>query len=302
MDGRKTFIAALIGVVLLGATTVAAAQGAAPRNLRVTGVTDWTVGLAWDRPSGNPASYVVQCSNGRTMSVPESQTEATFSNGFDYIRTYSFRVFAISSNGNWSSASNSVGATLLTDTTPPTQPEVSAASAGPTHIVLAWSCFDACPTLRFDIFMNDALLYGQVAGNSKVIVMLRPDRPYTFRVRARDLGGNWSPISEAFKITTPKADKSDYMPPKPPPGLWAAQHDLTEVTLYWSDSDDNVTAPDFIEYHVYLNGIFDGAMVGIYRNQYTLYLTPGIVNSLELYAFDEAGNRSIPSTLIFDLR
>jgi hypothetical protein len=35
--------------------------GAAPKNLRVTGVTDWTVALAWDAAKGKaPSSYVVQ--------------------------------------------------------------------------------------------------------------------------------------------------------------------------------------------------------------------------------------------------
>ena len=68
----------------------------ARRNLRVTGVTDWTVSLVWSAPKGKaPASYVIQCSNGRTMTVPASQTGATFSSGFDYNRTSTFRVYAV---------------------------------------------------------------------------------------------------------------------------------------------------------------------------------------------------------------
>ena len=52
---------------LANSTAVLALQSApAPKNLRVTGVTDWTVTLTWDAPKGKaPASYVVQCSNGQ---------------------------------------------------------------------------------------------------------------------------------------------------------------------------------------------------------------------------------------------
>jgi hypothetical protein len=113
--------AILFGVVPLGSSTTALAQqsAAAPKNLRVTGVTDWTVGLLWEAPKGKaPSLYVVQCSTGRTMMVAGSQTTATFSSGFDYNRTYSFRVYAVSSDGAWSAASSTVTATLLNDTTP----------------------------------------------------------------------------------------------------------------------------------------------------------------------------------------
>jgi hypothetical protein len=88
-------VAILFGVVPPGTSTAALAalqSGPAPQNLRVTGVTDWTVALAWNASKGKaPSSYVVQCSNGHSMTVAGSQTAATFSSGFDYNRTYSFR-------------------------------------------------------------------------------------------------------------------------------------------------------------------------------------------------------------------
>jgi hypothetical protein len=33
-----------------------------------------------------------------------------------------------------------------------------------------------------------------------------------------------------------------------------------------------------------------------------MYLTLGIVNKIEVYAVDEAGNRSVPATMTIDLR
>jgi chitodextrinase len=299
-------VAILFGVVPLWSSNAALAQqsGAAPKNLRVTGVTDWTVALMWDAPNGKaPSSYVVQCSNGRSMMVAGSQTTATFSSGFDYNRTYSFRVYAVSSSGAWSNASNTVTATLLNDTTPAAKPVVSSTGIGPTHVDLAWSYADADPSPRFDIYVNGQLWHGQVAGTSKRIVFLSPSTTYTFRVRARDSAGNWSDLSDPFVVTTPAADPNDHEPPTTPPGFWGGIIDgATEAMVFWGTSTDNVTPQEHIRYYLYLNGQFDGATVDPYPHQFTMYLTLGIVNTIEVYAVDEAGNRSAPATMTIDLR
>jgi chitodextrinase len=295
-------IAILLGI---GSSNALAQQStAAPKNLRVTGVTDWTVTLMWDAPKGKaPSSYVVQCSNGRTTTVAGSQTSATFSSGFDYNRTYSFRVYAVSSSGAWSGASNTVTATLLIDTTPAAKPVVSSTGSGPTHVDLAWSYADSDPSPRFDIYVNGQLWYGQVAGRSKRIVFLSPSTAYTFRVRARDSAGNWSDLSDPFAVTTPPADATDDEPPTTPPGFWGGVIDgATEAMVFWGNSQDNVTPPEHIRYYLYLNGQFDGATIDPYPHQFTIYLTLGIVNTIEVYAVDEAGNRSAPASMTIDLR
>jgi chitodextrinase len=299
-------VAIVFGAVSLGNSNAAFAQqtAAAPKNLRVTGVTDWTVSLTWDAPKGKaPSAYVVQCSNGHNMMVAGSQTAATFSSGFDYNRTYSFRLYAVSSSGAWSGASNTVTATLLTDTTPAAKPIVSSTGSGPTHVDLAWSYADSDPSPRFDIYVDGQLWYGQVSGTSKRIVFLSPGTTYTFRVRARDSAGNWSELSDTFVMTTPAADANDHEPPTTPPDFWGGVIDgATEAMVFWGNSTDNITPQEHIRYYLYLNGQFDGATVDPYPHRFSMYLTLGIVNTIEVYAVDEAGNRSAPATLTIDLR
>jgi len=300
-------LAVLFAVVPPGSATAALAQqsaGGAPKNLRVTGVTAWTVALAWDAPKGKaPSSYVIQCSNGQNMTVAGSQTTATFSNGFDYNRTYSFRVNAVSSSGAWSGASNTVTATLPNDTTPAATPAVSSTGSGPTHVDLAWSYADSDPSPRFDIYLNGQLWYGQVAETSKRIVFLTPNTAYTFTVRARDSAGNWSEMSDPFVTVTPPADPNDDESPTLPPGFSGGIIDgATEAMVFWGSSTDNVTLQEHIGYYLYLNGQFDGATVDPYPHQFNMYLTPGIVNTIEVYAVDEAGNRSGPATMTIDMR
>jgi chitodextrinase len=276
----------------------------APKNLRVTGVTDWTVGLAWDAPKGKtPSAYVIQCSNGRSMTVAGTSTTATFSSGFNYNRTYSFRVSAVSSSGAWSGASNTVTATLLNDTTPPAKPTVSSTGTGPTHVDLAWTYTDVDPSPRFDVYVDGRLWFGQVAGRSKRIVFLTPSTTYTLRVRARDSAGNWSELSDPLVVTTPAADPNDHEPPTIPPGFWGDVIDgATEAMVFWGNSTDNVTLQEHIRYDLYLNGGYEGSVVAPYKHQFTMYLTLGIVNTMEAIAVDEAGNRSAAATVTIDLR
>jgi chitodextrinase len=295
----------LVGLVLLGGSNAALAQSSsAPKNLRVTGVTDWTVGLKWDAPKGKAAaSYVVQCSNGRTMTVAGSQTTATFSSGFDYRRTYAFRVYAVSSSGAWSSASDAVTATLLADTSLPAAPVVSSTGSGPTHVDLTWSYGETDPNPRFDIYVDGELRHLAVAGTSKRIVFLSPGIPYTFTMVARDSAGNRSDVSEPFVIATPAADPNDDQAPAMPAGFRGGIIDgATEAMVSWDDSTDNVTPQEHIRYYLYVNGQFDGATVDPYPHQFSMYLTLGIVNTIEVYAVDEAGNRSAPATMTIDLR
>ena len=63
----------------------------------------------------------------------------------------------------------------------------------------------------------------------------------------------------------------------------------------WSsggNSTDTVTPQEHIRYELYLNGVFDGATIYPYPRQFNMYLTEGIVNTIEVFAVDEAGNRS----------
>jgi chitodextrinase len=246
---------------------------------------------------------VVQCSSGRTMTVAGSQTTATFSSGFDYRRTYSFRVYTVSPSGAWSSASNAVTATLLADTSLPAAPVVSSTGSGPTHVDLTWSYSETDPSPRFDIYVDGVLRHRTEAGTSKRIVFLSPGTPYTFTMVARDSAGNRSDVSEPFVIATPAADPNDDEAPVMPPGLRGGVIDgATEAMVSWDDSTDNVTPQEHIRYYLYVNGQFDGATVHPYRHQFSMYLTLGIVNTIEVFAVDEAGNRSAPATMTIDLR
>jgi len=92
------------------------------------------------------------------------------------------------------------------------------------------------------------------------------------------VGGSWSSGSAAGVVTA------------------------TEAMVFFGNSVDNVTAQEHIQYYAYLNGQFEGATVDPYPHQFTMYLTLGSLNTIEVYAVDEAGNRSDAATMTIDLR
>jgi hypothetical protein len=110
-------------------------------------------------------------------------------------------------------------------------------------------------------------------------------------------------MSDPFEVVTPAADANDHEPPTTPPGFSGGIIDgATESLVSWGNSTDTVTAQEHIRYEGYLNGVFDGATIDPYAHQFTMYLTLGILNTIEVYAVDEAGNRSAPATMTIDLR
>jgi chitodextrinase len=272
-----------------------------PTNLHVTGTTSWSVSLAWNPSTDNSGflTYRVQCNNGQSVVVPQSQTSVTLTAGLQHMGTYSFFVYAFDAAGNKSKNSNTVTATLPQDTVAPVAPVISLVNVGPTHAVLSWSSADIGP-LIYAVYRDGALLNQPSSATSATAYLLQPETSYTFTAKARDNAGNWSPLSAPFVVTTPAADPNDLTPPSVPTNIGPGTYSdgSTEFTLTWSPSTDSVTPQQFIVYKLYVNGVWVGLTVG--TTQTNEYGEIG-ENIIELTATDEAGNESEPAIVILTL-
>jgi hypothetical protein len=274
-----------------------------PKNLRVTGTGSWTVSLKWDPSTDNgPFKYVVQCSNGRLMDVPQSQTTVDFNNFSEHWGTFSFRVFAVDFNNNWSKPSNQVSAQLQPDVTPPTQPTIELTEAGPRHVDLEWSATDDGPNVWYSVYVNGALRINTTRETTGTLHFLEPETSYTVKVIARDGVGQLSAPTETT-VTTTAFDPNDHQPPTTPPGMLdnGGPFGDGELMISWGQSTDNVTASEHMRYFITLNGVLDGASTDEWRRA-VVYLHLGQFNVVEVWAVDEAGNASPPVVLTYDLR
>jgi chitodextrinase len=273
-----------------------------PSNLRVTAKTAFSVSLAWD-PSTDKSSfsYVVRASNGQSMLVPQTSTSTTFTAGLQSRYSYSFFVYAVDASGNKSKNSNTVSTILPADTTPPTTPVLVVTDVGATHVSLLWSAQDDGPYIFFQVYLNGAPHLYTGSTPSATVAGLSPLTTYTFKVVARDNGINFSTSNEVT-VTTEASDPNDTTPPTTPGSLDA--DDLNsgdgEISLRWTQSTDDQTPQAFIKYEVFLNGVLDHTLVGSGRA--AVYGLFGVVNTIEVIAVDEAGNRSAPASTTITLR
>jgi hypothetical protein len=102
-------------------------------------------------------------------------------------------------------------------------------------------------------------------------------------------------------VTLLESSTGDTTPPTTPSGLWANTFGDAEIWLQWGASSDNATPTGLIVYEVYLNGRFDQPIGGGYT-QAILYGDLGVLNTIEVFAVDGAGNRSAPASTTVDLR
>jgi chitodextrinase len=305
-------MAATVGVLLVMSTvTVSMALAAGPdrtgptppTNLRVLGVGPYSVSLAWDaaKDKSGIASYEVCCANVSSQTFPGNVTSGTFTAGLMPGTTHTLRVYARDTAGNWSKASNSVTVTTTRDTTVPGTPLLSLIDVGTSWASFSWSGDDNDPTLRFEIFI-DGQQVRSGSETSGTFAGLAANSTYTFTVRARDDGGNTSPLSDPVTVTTEPVDATDDTPPTMPGNLRTNGMAFPdgETWLFWDPSVDAVTPQFAITYLVYLNGVLDNRVVGVERD--ILYGTPFSFNTFTVIAVDEAGNESAPATIVVDNR
>ena len=98
----------------------------------------------------------------------------------------------------------------------PTKPVVAVLDVGPTHASLSWSSTDDGPTIWYTIYIDGQPVstLNSKAGTFTCAAVLVPtgcvpldqETTYTFTVRARDVDGNLSPVSDPVVVTTDPAE------------------------------------------------------------------------------------------------
>jgi len=293
----------LVLALLLAAAPVLAASDrkppTTPTNLQVTGMTPYSVSLAWNPSTDNSGSvtYIICCANVSSETFPGPASSHVYRAGLEAGRSFTLRIVARDAAGNYSKYSNSVTFTLPRDTTPPAKPNVSVTDVGPTHVSLAWSSVEDGPNVWFNVYMNGSPVRQGVRDTSGTFGPLQPETNYTFTVQARDFGGNVSPMSDPVTVTTEATDTNDTTPPTTPANFTdnGMSFGDGETWLFWEQSTDNVDPQSVIRYDVYVNGVFDHSLMG--HGSTVVYGNAGVFNTYQVIAVDSAGNQSAPATL-----
>jgi len=296
-------LALVLALVVGGSVAAAAGKGdrtppTAPKNLRVTNLTQKSVTLAWDPSTDNSGSfsYVVH-KDGQGFTVPQTRTTYTI----DWLspgQTYSFYVTAVDRALNESGKSNTVQVATPEDTTPPTTPQLSGAVRGPSQVSLTWtrSTDDLSEFVGYRIFADGVRVTQHVNWNGETAVVLRhltPSTSYTFTVQAHDASGN-SATSNSVTLTTEAT--TDVTPPSAPTNVRiVGSFGCPEFFVGWTQSTDD-TDPQFaIEYEIYVNGVISPLPVSAGVDEDFVYAEVSGASTFTVKAVDRAGNTSAAS-------
>jgi hypothetical protein len=125
-------------------------------------------------------------------------------------------------------------------------------------------------------------------------VPLNQATAYTFTVRARDVDGDLSPVSDPVIVTTAPANPNDHTPPTSPMNI-TAESDGAHLILRWDASTDDLAPQSLIRYDVFVNGELRAVVVGQPTAQ--IEIEYGVNNDIAIIAVDTADNESAPGTL-----
>jgi hypothetical protein len=277
----------------------------APTNLVVTATTEHSVSLAWGPSTDNSGRFVyhICCPGGKNVTVPQTQTSHTLE-GLKSGKTYVFRAYALDAAGNLSPSSNPVTVTLPGELAAPTKPVVELLDVGPTHASLSWSSTDPDGSLIWYTTFIDGQAVLTLNSRTSTFtcakvqvptgcVPLDQETTYAFTVRARDVDGNNSPMSDPVMVTTDPADPNDHTPPTQPMNV-TAQFDGGFIVVDWDPSTDDVAPQSLIRYDVYVEGELRAVVVG-------QSIAPEVdgyfdENEVAVIAVDTADNESPPGT------
>jgi chitinase len=279
----------------------------APTNLVVTATTEHTVSLTWSPSTDNSGrfSYIICCA-GTTVTVSQMMTSHTLA-GLQSGKTYTFRVYAKDAAGNLSKSSNPVTVTLPGQLAAPTKPVVAVLDVGPTHASLNWSSTDDGSIIWYTIYVDGEPVstMNSKSGTFTCSAVLVPtgctpldqETTYTFTVGARDVDGNFSPLSDPVFVTTDPADPNDQTPPTQPVNV-TAEADGGHIIVRWDPSTDDHAPQTLIRYDVYVNGELRAIVVG----QASAVVEGDFgVNNISVIALDTADKESAPGTTTLSL-
>ncbi len=309
----STTVQILLLAMLFGSSALSAGHfrdrtpPTAPTDLVVTATTEHSVSLAWGPSTDNSGrfSYLICCA-GSTVTVSQTETSHTLE-GLQSGKTYTLRVYAKDAAGNLSQSSNSVTVTLPGEIAAPTKPVVEVLDVGPTHASLTWASTDDGSTIWYSIFIDEQAVAtvssrtGMFTCASVLVptycVPVDQETTYKFTVRARDVDGNLSPVSDPIFVTTDPADPNDQTPPTEPMNVTA--EDIGGfLILTWDPSTDDLAPQSLIRYDVYVNGELRAVVVGSTTVEVESEFG---VNDIEVIAVDTADNESVPGMITVNL-
>lgn len=301
LDLEKVILTPDSSFVPSGGTTTDTVPPTDPTNLTSPTQTSSTIDLTWSASTDNIGVVGYDIYKNSVFAGSSSGTAYTLT-GLTPSTTYAVSVKARDAAGNVSNASTTLQATTLAavDTQAPTVPG-GLTSSNLTHnsVTISWTpSTDNVGVDAYEVMLNTTVLTSTLTGVTYNATGLSPQTSYAFKVRAKDVAGNWSAYSTVLNVTTPSAP--DTQAPVASITTPSPSATLSGTTPIIVSASDNV-ALDHIDFYRTTNTQIGSVVASGVSGNFTYQWNTTTVsnNSYGIYAkvYDTSGNVVTTSTV-----
>jgi chitodextrinase len=265
-----------------------------PTNLTSPLQTSNSIDLTWTASTDNVGVVGYDIYKNSVFSGTASGTAYTLT-GLTPSTVYAVSVKARDSAGNLSNASTTLQATTLAsvDTQAPTVPGgLTSSNLSHNGVTISWTpSTDNVGVDAYEVTMNTTVLTSNLTTTTYTATGLSASTPYAFKVRAKDVAGNWSAYSSVLNITTPSApDTQAPIASVTSPTSGAVLSGTVPITV---SASDNV-ALDHIDFYrtsnVQIGSVVATGTSGSYTYQWNTNTVSNSIYGVYAKVYDTSGN------------
>jgi chitodextrinase len=198
--------------------------------------------------------------------------------------SYNYFIKAYDQSNNISTASSTISASTVADSTPPSTPtNFSSTTQTDTTLSFSWTAgTDNIAVGGYNIYRNNLMLTS-TTGTSFTDSGLNINTSYSYKIQTYDTSGNLSPMSTPVTTST----IPDLIPPSIPANLSPSAQTNNSIDLMWDSASDDVGVASYI---LYRNGTLIANLSGTTYTDTGRYFSTSYSYSVE--AVDTSGNVS----------
>lgn len=301
LDLDKVILTPDASFVPTGGTTTDTVPPSDPTNLTSPTQTSSSVDLTWSASTDNIGVVGYEIYKNSVFAGTSSSTAYTLT-GLTPSTAYSVSVKAKDAAGNLSNASTTLQVTTLAalDTQAPSVPSnLTSSNLTYNGVTISWTAStDNVGVDAYEVSMNNTVMTSTLTGVTYNATGLSASTPYAFKVRAKDVAGNWSGYSTVLNVTTPVApDTQAPVASITTPSPSASLSGTTPITV---SASDNV-ALDHVDFYRTTNTQIGSVVATGVSGNFTYQWNTSSVsnNTYGLYAkvYDTSGNVTTTSTV-----
>lgn len=269
----------------------------APANVRASDVTDTTATISWSASTDNVGVQGYKVLNGNEELADVTDTSVTLQE-LAPETAYTLTVVAYDAAGNQSEPASVTFTTAEeADTQSPSAPaEVSANDITDTTAMISWTAStDNKGVAGYRIKNGEVILKDQVTDTQAQLTNLNPGTEYVISVVAYDAAGNESDPGTVSFTTLGETEKPDTEKPSIPADVKAENITAASADISWTASTDNIGVAGYkvMKQDTLLANVTEGTSYSLTG------LNPQTAYTIDIIAYDAAGNESDPGSVTF---